>query len=54
MKASNERQKELQRIRALAKKLVPTAEETIMHGMPTLKYRGLAAIRAETKKRSST
>src|SRR5215510_14614606 len=31
---------ELVRIRALAKKLVPDAEEAISYGMPTLKYRG--------------
>ena len=30
----------LERIRALAKKAVPEAEETIGYGMPTLKYRG--------------
>jgi len=30
----------LERIRALAKKIVPTAEEAIVYGMPTLKYQG--------------
>jgi uncharacterized protein YdhG (YjbR/CyaY superfamily) len=30
----------LERIRELAKKAVPDADETISYGMPTLKYRG--------------
>ncbi len=30
----------LERIRALAKKAVPEAQETISYGMPTLTYRG--------------
>jgi|SRR5579859_4367601 len=30
----------LERIRALAKKAVPDAQETISYAMPTLKYRG--------------
>ena len=30
----------LERIRALAKQAVPGAEEAIVYGMPTLKYRG--------------
>jgi len=34
------KRKELRRIRALAKKAVPTAEEVISYGMPTLKYAG--------------
>ncbi|MBV8602046.1 MAG: DUF1801 domain-containing protein [Candidatus Eremiobacteraeota bacterium] len=34
------KRKELRRIRALAKKIVPSAEETISYGMPTLKFRG--------------
>ena len=34
------KRKELERIRALAKKAVPEAEETIGYGMPTLKYQG--------------
>jgi uncharacterized protein YdhG (YjbR/CyaY superfamily) len=34
------KRKELQRIRSLAKEIVPSAEETISYGMPTLKYRG--------------
>jgi uncharacterized protein YdhG (YjbR/CyaY superfamily) len=34
------KRKELSRIRALAKEIVPSAEETISYGMPTLKYRG--------------
>jgi uncharacterized protein YdhG (YjbR/CyaY superfamily) len=31
---------ELERIRLLAKEIVPAAEETIAYGMPTLKYKG--------------
>jgi uncharacterized protein YdhG (YjbR/CyaY superfamily) len=34
------KRKALERIRALAKKAVPEAEETISYGMPTLTYRG--------------
>jgi len=34
------KRKELRRIRALAKKAVPSAEEVISYGMPTLKYQG--------------
>jgi uncharacterized protein YdhG (YjbR/CyaY superfamily) len=34
------KRKALERIRALAKKAVPDAEETISYGMPTLKYLG--------------
>ncbi len=34
------KRKELQRIRALAKEMVPSAEEAIVYGMPTLKYEG--------------
>jgi uncharacterized protein YdhG (YjbR/CyaY superfamily) len=30
----------LERIRTLAKKIVPNAEEAISYGMPTLKYQG--------------
>ena len=30
----------LERIRALAKQIVPEAEEAIVYGMPTLKYQG--------------
>ncbi|GCE15683.1 hypothetical protein KTT_55420 [Tengunoibacter tsumagoiensis] len=33
------KRKELDRIRALAKQTVPDAEEAIVYGMPTLKYR---------------
>jgi uncharacterized protein YdhG (YjbR/CyaY superfamily) len=36
------KRKALERIRTLAKKAVPDAEETIGYGMPTLKYRGKA------------
>ncbi len=32
--------KELERIRALAKQIVPAAEEAIVYGMPTLTYQG--------------
>ena len=34
------KRKELERIRSLAKKTVPDAEEVISYGMPTLKYQG--------------
>ena len=34
------KRKELERIRSLAKKTVPGAEEAIVYGMPTLKYHG--------------
>jgi len=34
----------LERIRALVKKLVPDAEETISYGMPTYKYNGKVLI----------
>jgi uncharacterized protein YdhG (YjbR/CyaY superfamily) len=33
---------QLQRIRMLAKEIVPNAEETISYNMPTLKYEGKA------------
>lgn len=32
--------KELERIRAIAKEIIPDAEEGISYGMPTLKYNG--------------
>jgi|SRR5581483_3634206 len=34
------KRKELRRIRALAKEIVPSAEEAIVYGMPTLKFGG--------------
>jgi uncharacterized protein YdhG (YjbR/CyaY superfamily) len=34
------KRKELERIRTLAKKTVPDAEEAMSYGMPTLKYQG--------------
>lgn len=34
------KKRELERIRALAKEIVPSAEEAIVYGMPTLKYEG--------------
>jgi len=34
------KRKELERIRALAKKIVPNTKETIMYAMPTLIYQG--------------
>ncbi|SRR5271170_2951459 len=36
------KRKELARIRALAEEAVPSAEEAIVYGMPTLKYKGRA------------
>lgn len=35
---------ELERIRALVKQLVPSAEETMSYGMPTLKYKNRALV----------
>jgi uncharacterized protein YdhG (YjbR/CyaY superfamily) len=35
-----ERRRELERLRTLAKEIVPDAQETISYGMPTLKYAG--------------
>ena len=34
------KRKELERIRRLAKQIVPDAEEAMSYGMPTLKYQG--------------
>jgi uncharacterized protein YdhG (YjbR/CyaY superfamily) len=34
------KRREFERIRALAKQMVPDAEEAIVYGMPTLKYQG--------------
>ncbi|MFC6233634.1 iron chaperone [Leucobacter soli] len=39
-----ERRAELERIRVLVKRLVPSAEETMSYGMPTLKHGGLALV----------
>jgi uncharacterized protein YdhG (YjbR/CyaY superfamily) len=36
------KRKQLERIRMLAKEIVPSAEETISYKMPTLKYEGKA------------
>lgn len=36
------KRKELERIRAIAKQVVPKAQEAIFYGMPTLKYNGEA------------
>lgn len=41
-KIEPEKRKELERIRAIAKKVVPDAEEKIGYGMPTLTYKGKA------------
>lgn len=41
-KIDPDKRAELQRIREIAKKVVPDAEETIGYGMPTLKYKGKA------------
>ena len=35
-----EKRAQLERIRKIAKKVVPDAEEVISYGMPTLKYKG--------------
>lgn len=39
-KIEPEIREQLERIRGMAKKIVPEAEETISYGMPTLKYKG--------------
>src|SRR5688572_9014522 len=39
-----EQRKELERIRALVKKLVPSAEEAIYYNMPSLKYKKRALV----------
>jgi uncharacterized protein YdhG (YjbR/CyaY superfamily) len=39
-KVETSKRKELERIRTLAKKIVPNAEEAMSYGMPTLKYQG--------------
>jgi uncharacterized protein YdhG (YjbR/CyaY superfamily) len=39
-KISDPQKNELERIRAIARGVVPDAEETIAYGMPTLKYKG--------------
>ena len=40
----------LERIRALAKKAVPGAEEAISYGMPTLKYQGKSFLSFDARK----
>lgn len=35
-----EKRKQLERIRKIAKQIIPDAEEAISYGMPTLKYKG--------------
>lgn len=39
-KVEPSKRQELERIRTLARKIVPGAEEAIVYGMPTLKYQG--------------
>ena len=41
-KVEPSKRRQLERIRTLAKKIVPAAEETISYNMPTLKYEGKA------------
>lgn len=43
-KVEPQQRAELERIRALVKKLVPSAEETISYSMPTLKYKNRALV----------
>lgn len=43
-KVETQRRAELERIRALVKELVPSAEETISYNMPTLKYKNRALV----------
>ena len=44
------KRKELERIRTLAKKTVPEAEEAISYGMPTLTYQGKPFLGFATRK----
>ena len=39
-KIGSEKSKELERIRTIAKQVVPNAQEVISYGMPTLQYKG--------------
>ena len=43
-KVEPQQRAELERIRALVKQLVPSVEETISYGMPTLKYKNRALV----------
>lgn len=43
-KVEPQQRAELERIRALVKQLVPSAEETMSYGMPTLKYKNRALV----------
>jgi uncharacterized protein YdhG (YjbR/CyaY superfamily) len=42
---------ELERIRALVKQLVPSVEETMSYGMPTLKYKNRSLVYFTTSKK---
>jgi uncharacterized protein YdhG (YjbR/CyaY superfamily) len=44
------KRKELQRIRALAKEIVPEAEETVSYKMPALKYAGKTFLGFDARK----
>jgi uncharacterized protein YdhG (YjbR/CyaY superfamily) len=41
---------ELERIRAIALEMIPSAEETISYGMPTIKYKGKSIIGFDARK----
>ncbi len=43
-KVESQHRAELERIRALVKQLVPSVEETMSYGMPTLKYKNRALV----------
>jgi uncharacterized protein YdhG (YjbR/CyaY superfamily) len=43
-KVEPQQRAELERIRALVKQLVPSVEETMSYGMPTLKYKGRSLV----------
>ncbi|MBX0301601.1 DUF1801 domain-containing protein [Cryobacterium sp. 1639] len=45
------RRAELERIRALVKRLVPDTEETLSYGMPTLKYKNRALVHFTASKK---
>lgn len=49
-KVEPSKRKELARIRKLAKEIVPSAEEAISYGMPTLKFNGKAFLGFDAQK----
>ena len=43
-----EKRKQLERIRKIAKQIIPDAEEVISYGMPTLRYKGKSFLGFDT------